>query len=263
MELDRRGFRVFAGVRSETDAQRLRRQASPRLLPVPLDVTDARSIAAAVRVVEQDGGAAGVAGLVNNAGIVVAGPLELLPVEELRRQLDVNVVGQVAVTNAFLPALRKARGRIVNIGSMNGRFAAPYLGAYSASKYAMEAVSDVLRTELRRWRIHVSLVEPGSTATPIWEKSLAAGNALAAEAPANTLAMYRADIEALRRATVRLAQAAAPADKVVRAVVHALTARWPKTRYPIGLETHLLFRAIKWAPDRLWDRILQRAMRLR
>ena len=263
IELDRRGFRVFAGVRSQSDGQRLQSEASSRLTPLLLDVTDAQSIAAAARTVEDAVGNAGLAGLVNNAGIVVAGPLEILPIEELRKQLEVNVVGQVAVTKALLPALRRAKGRIVNMGSANGRFAPPYLGPYAASKHAIEAISDALRSELRNWGIHVALIEPGSIATPIWAKSFAAADALTKDTAPEAMAMYQRDLDALRKSTKQLADGALPVERVVRAVVHALTAVRPKTRYPVGLQTHLLFRLIKWVPDRLWDRIVQRAMGLR
>ena len=263
MELDRQGFRVFAGVRSQSDGERLRAEASSRLTPLLLDVTDAQSIAAAARTVADAVGEVGLAGLINNAGIVVAGPLEILPIEVLRNQFEVNVVGQVAVTKAFLPLLRRARGRIVNMGSANGRFAPPYLGPYAASKHAMEAISDALRSELRTWGIHVSLIEPGSIATPIWEKTLAAAEGLTKDTASDALAMYQRDLEGVRKSSQKLADAALPVERVVRAVVHALTAARPKTRYPIGLQTHLLFRLIKWVPDRLWDRIVQRAMGLR
>ena len=141
LELDRLGFRVFAGVRSDVAAQSLKAKASPRLMPLLIDVTDAASIAAAAGVVAKETGDAGLAGLVNNAGIVVSGPLEVVPLDALRRQLEVNVVGQVAVTQAMLPLLRKASGRVVHIGSVNGAMSPPYMGPYSASKYALEAVN--------------------------------------------------------------------------------------------------------------------------
>ena len=249
-------------MRSPSDAERLRGQASPRLAPVQLDVTDAASIAQAVGRVEEAVGEAGLAGLVNNAGIVVAGPLELLPIDMVRKQFEVNVIGQIAVTQAFLPLLRRARGRIVNMGSLNGRIAAPYLAPYAASKHALEAISDALRSELRAWGIEVSLVEPGSIATPIWDKSFAAADQLEAETAAEGLALYEADLAAVRKAGRLLAEGALPVDRVVRAVIHALTARRPKTRYPVGMETFLLFRAVKWVPDRLWDRIVRNSMGL-
>lgn len=162
LELDRRGFRVFAGVRKAADGLRLHEQASRWLAPLMIDVTDATSIAEAAKTVAAalDGGP--LTGLVNNAGIVVGGPLETLPPSEFRRQLDVNVVGQLLVTQAFLPLLRAGRGRIVNIGSFSGRVGVPYSGAYAASKHALKAMTDSLRIELRRWKISVSTVEPGS-----------------------------------------------------------------------------------------------------
>ncbi|MGA2620696.1 MAG: SDR family oxidoreductase [Thermoguttaceae bacterium] len=261
-ELARRGFRVFAGVRSESDFRRLAAEGSAGLVPLRLDVTKGDQIEAAARQVEQSLGSARLAGLVNNAGTVVAGPLELLPIGELRRQWEVNVIGQVAVTQAFLPILRRSGGRIVNMGSFNGRIAPPYMGPYAASKFALEAISDCLRTELRHWNIHVALIEPGSIATPIWEKTLAAADALRSAIRPEALALYEADVEAMRAASRLMAQAALPVATVVRAVVHALTARRPKCRYPIGLQTRLLFRAIKWVPDPLWDRIVQRWLRL-
>jgi NAD(P)-dependent dehydrogenase (short-subunit alcohol dehydrogenase family) len=262
LELDRLGFRVFAGVRSPSDGQRLKSKASARMVPLLIDVTDDESIAEAVGVVAESVGEGGLAGLVNNAGIVVAGPLELLPIGEVRKQMEVNVIGQIAVTKEFLPLVRKACGRIVLMGSLNGRIASPYLGPYSASKHAMEAVALALRIELRKWRISVSLIEPGGTATPIWGKSLASADALAANASADRMKMYQSDLDAVRRATARLADAASPVDGVVRTIVHALTSSRPKARYPVGLQTNLLFRAIKWVPDRLWDRIVQRSLGL-
>ena len=172
MELHRRGFRVFAGVRKAADGLRLQEQTSRWLAPLMIDVTDHASIAEAAKTVagSLDGGR--LVGLVNNAGIMVGGPLETLSAGDFRRQLEVNVVGQIAVIQAMLPLLRECRGRIVNIGSFSGRVAVPYSGAYAASKHALEAMTDVLRVELRRWGISVSIIEPGSVKTPIWDKEI-------------------------------------------------------------------------------------------
>src|SRR5688500_3137446 len=167
LDLDSHGCHVFAGVRREEDAERLRSERA-FIEPVRIDVTDADSIASARDRVGEAVGAAGLAGLVNNAGIAVPGPLEHLPIDELRRQLEVNLVGQVAVTQAFIPMLRTSRGRIVNIGSIGGRVALPMLGPYAASKHAIEGVSDSLRRELPPWGIEVSVVRPGPIATEIW-----------------------------------------------------------------------------------------------
>ncbi|MGO9112223.1 MAG: SDR family oxidoreductase [Thermoguttaceae bacterium] len=260
-ELARRGFSVFAGVRKESDGARLRVQ-STQIVPLSLDVTDSSQIAAAAETVGRSVGDAGLAGLVNNAGIVVAGPLEILPLDQLRLQLEVNVVGQIAVTQAFLPFLRKARGRIVNMSSMNGRIASPYLAPYAASKHALEAVNNAMRLELRAWGIRVSVIEPGATTTPIWDKTLAAADALADKVKDDSIGLYKVDLEAMRQATRKLAHAAMPVDSVVRCVVHALTARRPSARYPVGLKVNLLLRAYKWIPDRIWDWILQRSLGL-
>ena len=261
VELARRGFCVFAGVRQQCDGERLKDQ-SPTLVPLLLDVTHAGQIAAAAQSVYRIVGDAGLAGLVNNAGIVVAGPLEILPLEHLRLQLEVNVVGQIAVTQAFLPLLRKGRGHIVNMGSFNGRIAAPYMAPYAASKHALEALSAALRLELRAWGICVSVIEPGGTTTPIWDKSLAAADAWADGADNEALGLYKSDLDAMREATRKLAAAALPVESVVRCVVHALTARRPWARYPVGLKVNLLFRARKWVPDRIWDWIIQRSLGL-
>ena len=142
-------------------------------MPLLLDVTDGGQIAAAAETVAKSTGEAGLAGLVNNAGIVIPGPLELVPIDAWRRQLEVNVIGQVAVTQAFLPLLRKARGRVVNISSVNGGMAVPYMAPYSASKFAIEAITDAMRIEFRTFGIRVAAVEPGPIDTPIWQKSLA------------------------------------------------------------------------------------------
>jgi NAD(P)-dependent dehydrogenase (short-subunit alcohol dehydrogenase family) len=262
LALDKHGFRVFAGVRSEADGQRVRAGASEKLTPLMIDVTDAESISAAAKTVGEATGESGLAGLVNNAGIVVSGPLEILPIEELRRQFEVNVIGQIAVTQAFLPLLRTARGRIVNIGSLNGSLAPPYLGPYAASKFALEALSDALRMELRNWGIAVSIIEPGAVETPIWEKALAAAEQMANDVSPEALELYDADLAAMRVATHRLADGAIPVAKVVRAVLHALTARCPKTRYYITLQTRLIFRPFKLVPDRIRDWFIRRGLGL-
>jgi NAD(P)-dependent dehydrogenase (short-subunit alcohol dehydrogenase family) len=166
------GWRVFAGVRKDEDARSLEEEIGPAVSPVLLDVTDADSINATAGLIESETGDRGLDALVNNAGIVAAGPLEYLPIPELRKQLEVNVVGQLAVTQAVLPLLRRATGRIIMISSISGRVSLPMAGAYGASKFALEALSDALRLELRHWGMHVVLIEPGRIETPIWKTSL-------------------------------------------------------------------------------------------
>ena len=258
LELDRLGWRVFAGVRTPSDGQRLAENASAGLTPVRIDVTDEASIAEAAGIIRDAVGEKGLGGLVNNAGIVVPGPLEVVPMAMVRRQFDVNVIGQIAVTQAMLPLVRAARGRIVNIGSVSGRIASPYLGLYAGSKFAMEALTDSLRLEVRHWGILVSIVEPGCVATPIWEKSRAAADAMREEASPESLELYTADIERFREATSKLAETAMPVEKVVRVVVHALTARRPRTRYAVAADTRLAIALFRFLPDRLRDWLLRR-----
>jgi NAD(P)-dependent dehydrogenase (short-subunit alcohol dehydrogenase family) len=262
LELDRRGFRVFAGVRSAAAAADLKAKTSSQLTPLMIDVTDAASIAAAAETVAKNVGQAGLAGLVNNAGIVVAGPLEALPIDALRRQLEVNVIGQVAVTQAFLPLLRTARGRVVNISSLNGGLAMPYMGAYSASKFALEAITDALRMELRTFGIQVSAVEPAAIATPIWQKSLDTADQLEKNVSPEILALYQSDLTAMRRAVDHSIRTADPVDRVVRAVVHALTSNRPKTRYYLGWYVRFSFKGMRLLNDRVRDWIVRKLIGL-
>ncbi len=271
VELDKLGFRVFAGVRREVDGERLVARTSSRLVPIMLDITDADAIARAAAVVAEATGPLGLAGLVNNAGITVAFPLEFVLVDELRRQFEVNLIGHLAVTQAMLPMLRTARGRIVNVSSIAGRVAAPYVGPYAASKHALEALSDSLRIELRHSGVKVSLIEPGDVDTPIWEKSRAAADQLrdqviddvADRVAPEVRDHYTEDIAAMRAATTKMADTAMPVSRVVRAVVHALTARRPRTRYPIGAKTWAAVLVLKLLPDRLRDWIVCRSLGLK
>jgi NAD(P)-dependent dehydrogenase (short-subunit alcohol dehydrogenase family) len=254
LRLDGLGWRVFAGVRRTEDADMLREKASDRLEPLLLDVTSADQVAAAGAHIAEACGAAGLTAVVNNAGIAIAGPLEFLPVEELRRQLEVNVVGQVAVTQAVLPVLRRARGRIIFVGSIAGRSAMPFTGAYSASKFALEAVADSLRLELRPWDMHVAIVEPGVISTPIWETSAARAEANLARMPDEAERYYGRPLEALRR-RARLGIEGLPATQVAEVVEHALTSKRPRTRYVVGTDAELR-RFLETLPDRVRDYIV-------
>ncbi|MEN6450650.1 MAG: SDR family oxidoreductase, partial [Thermoguttaceae bacterium] len=258
--LDHRGWRVFAGVRSEQAAAELRAEASERLTPILLDITDAGQIAAAVGAVSRAVGDRGLDGLVNNAGVAIAGPVELLPIEAWRDQLEVNVVGQVAMTQAFLPLLRKARGRVVLMSSVNGGLAAPYMAPYSASKHAIEAIADAMRTELRNFGVRVAAVEPGPIATPIWRKSVDVADRMSRDVDPAALALYDADLAALRECIGKAALGAQPVERVVRAVVHALTAARPKTRYFIGFRARMPFKILKMIPDRWRDWGIRKAV---
>jgi len=244
------GWRVLAGVRSAAAADALRALG---VEPLELDVTDAPQIAAAAEGVGSE-----LDGLVDNAGIAIAAPLELVPLDELRRQLEVNVVGQVAVTQAFLPALRRARGRIVLMGSIGGRSALPFLGPYAASKHALEAIADSLRVELRPWGIAVSIVEPASIRTAIWETGAARADELSRGFTPEAAELYSARVERFRRFALSRGPGGDPAE-VAKAVEHALTASRPKARYVVGRDAHM--RAwIERLPTRLRDRLLAKAL---
>ena len=256
LDLAQRSYRVFAGVRSEHDGRQLQQRGS--LTPVLIDVVDQASIGAARTTIDRAVGDAGLAGLVNNAGISVGGPLEFVPLADLRRQFDVNVVGQVAVTQAFLPLVRRAGGRIVNIGSACGRVATPFLAPYSMSKYALEAFTDALRRELQPWGIGVSIVEPGVIATPIWNKGLAAARATFDAMPEPAHQLYQQAFASAQAATVALCEAATPAGEVAKAVRHALTAARPRTRYLVGRDARQAARAAWLLPDRMLDRAMRK-----
>jgi NAD(P)-dependent dehydrogenase (short-subunit alcohol dehydrogenase family) len=251
LRLDALGYRVFAGVRKPADGEALKKKASGQLSPLLLDVTSEESLAAAVRTV----GDIPLAGLVNNAGIVVAGPLELVPIAMWRKQLEVNVIGQVAVTQAFLPMLRAGRGRIVNMGSVAGRSALPFSGPYCASKFALEGLTDSLRMELRQWGISVSIIEPGAIRTPIWDKSAAGANEYLNAVPAQLLELYRAMLAKLQAAAAHAGKHAIGPEEVAKAVEHALTSTKPKTRYVVGSDAKLRMRLIH-LPDRLVDSLI-------
>jgi NAD(P)-dependent dehydrogenase (short-subunit alcohol dehydrogenase family) len=252
-----RGFRVFASVRKEKDAAEL-----PDASPVVLDVTDADSIRAASEVVSRALGDEALVGLVNNAGIAVSGPLEFLEMSEIRRQFDVNLFGQIAMTQAFLPLLRRARrGRIVNMSSISGRIAAPLLGPYTMSKFALEAFSDALRRELEPFGISVSVVEPGVIKTPIWDKGVDSSKERVARMPEKALELYGRRIEHLRKRAQEMSESGIPAEEVAKAVHHALVSKRPRTRYLVGADAKMAARLAWLLPDRALDRLMRRRLR--
>jgi NAD(P)-dependent dehydrogenase (short-subunit alcohol dehydrogenase family) len=250
------GYQVFAGVRQARDGETLQQRSPSPLTPVQLDVTDAQSIDGAKAFIRGQLSDGALDGLINNAGIVVAGPLEAVPIADFRRQLEVNVIGQVAVTQAFLPMLRQGRGRIINMGSIAGRAAMPLMSPYSASKFALEAITDALRLEVQETGIHVSIIEPGAIATPIWEKSSKDAEALEASCSPEMRERYAALVHGVKRAVDGAAMRAIPVDAVVAAVVHALTSPRPKTRYLVGWDAKVRAWMVKLLPDRLADRLL-------
>jgi NAD(P)-dependent dehydrogenase (short-subunit alcohol dehydrogenase family) len=261
LHLDADGWQVFAGVRREEDGEALRKAGSERLQPLMLDVTDSEQIAAAAGRVGEKVGGAGLDGLVNNAGIVLGGPVETLDIDELRRQLEINVIGQVAVTKALLPMIRAARGRVVFVGSINGRMSLPFLSPYAASKHAIEAIGDSLRGEMRPFGVEVSIVEPGAVETPMREKGSAASSVVKAAMSAEQLQLYGRAIDGFTAAASRGDEQACQPERVAEKIAHALTARRPRARYLVGLDARgQAF--LRWLlPDRVGDRIIAYAMR--
>ena len=262
MQLDRRGFRVFAGVRKTEDGDRLRAAASDRLIPISIDVTDAASITQAATEIEAITGDRGLTGLVNNAGTAVAGPLEFIDLDRVRWQFEVNYFGQIAVTQAMLPLLRRGHGRVVNMSSMAGKVAPPFYGPYTSSKHALEAFSDSLRNELAPWGLHVAIIEPGAIDTPIWNKGLDLARETVAALPPAGRDLYATQIESGLESVESAGARGIPVDTVARAVVHALMAKRPKTRYVVGRDARLSILAKRLLPDRLTDLFIQRSMGL-
>ena len=257
--LDERGWHVFAGVRKEEDAASLREAGSERLVPLMLDVTDADQIAAAAERIGTEVGTAGLDGLVNNAGIAVPGPLETLPIEDFERQIRVNLTAHVAVTQAMLPAIRAARGRIVFITSIGGLMAFPMFGAYHAAKFGLEAVGDVFRRELRPWGIKVAIVEPGSIATPIWERGDAEVDTIAERAGDGHAELYGKASAAFREVARKTGERGIPPERVAAKIEHALSAHRPRTRYLVGADARGQALAAKLLPGRLLDWVVARA----
>ncbi|MGA2640570.1 MAG: SDR family oxidoreductase [Spirochaetia bacterium] len=257
------GFQVFAGVRSSEDATTLTSAGRGSLVPVMIDVTIPASIEAAVQSIRAVLRADASFAIVNNAGMTVAGPLEVLPIDALRQQFEVNVIGQVAVTQAFLPLLRSRKGRIVIMGSVLGRVSPPLVAPYAAAKFALEAITDSLVLELRKWAIRVVLLEPGNIATPIWEKSKnRVLEMLDALDPARR-ELYRESRADIQRLVGAFSRGGLASAHVARAVVKALTVRSPRTRYRVGLDSKFLSTFSPLVPDRLRYWITRRVLSLK
>jgi len=251
------GWTVLAGVRKTADGEALRAGGGERVIPLQLDVTDPEQIEqAAERVGELAPG--GLDALVNNAGSAVGGPLELISMDDLRRQFDVNFFGHVAVTQALIPALRRAHGRIVLISSVGGLLTTPYLAPYHASKYALEAAANSLRLELARSHIQVALIEPGSVATPIWEKNR--GQVDEFSVPEELREQYGHVPAAMAKTLHNTARRGIPPERVAQTIERALNARRMRARYLIGLDAHAMVWASRLLPDLLFDRLLRRAV---
>lgn len=253
--LDQEGYTVFAGVRKERDAQMLKQQASDRLIPIFLEVTDASSIAAAASLVSDKVGEAGLVGLVNCAGIGVTAPLELVPIPELRRQFEINVIARITITQAFLPLIREAKGRIINFGSVGGRVSIPFGGPLCAALHAVEALNDSLRMELQPWGIHVCLIAPGSIHTPAVDKLVEDSEAMLKTFPPEGARRYASAYKAFVQTFHEHEEAGAPPEAAAKVILEALTARKPRTRYPVGPLSRRLPLLARWLPAPVLDRV--------
>lgn len=252
------GWRVFATVRNSEDGDRLRSEFGSPLTPVIMDVTDRASIVAAAQQVAAQLDARGLSGLVNVAGIGLVRPVEYVTDRDLDEIFDINVFGQIAVIRAFLPLIRKARGRIVNISSVGAHIAVPFGSLINASKSAFGIFSDTLRLELHPFGIHLSVVEPGAIKTPAVEKTLGNVEAVIANMPLSGATLYGPMLKRFaERAYAREMNGSSP-DVVAQAVRHALTARRPRTRYRVGKHATLLTTLPKILPDRLLGTLLLR-----
>lgn len=254
------GFHVFAGVRRHESAAQI---AAPRIIPVIIDITDVDSVARAAGQIETAVGDRGLDGLINNAGQMTGGPMEFVPIPDLRRIMEVNVIGQVAVTQAMLPLLRRAQGRIVNISSVSGRLAIPMFGPYNASKFALEAISDALRMELAGSGVKVVVIEPGPVKSRIWEKARDFFDQTFSRLPLRAHELYGPLIGAIKRVTAESEAGAIPAARLAALIHRALTTKNPATRYPIGRLAKSRDLAARLIPDKLRDRIILRILGLK
>jgi NAD(P)-dependent dehydrogenase (short-subunit alcohol dehydrogenase family) len=258
------GWTVLAGVRREDAGAQLAAKApAGRIVPLQLDVTDFEQIRqAAGRVSELSGGGESSPGrldaLVNNAGVGYGGPLELLHPNELRDQFDVNVLGQVAVTQALLPALRAAQGRIVLMSSVGGRVPMAFTAPYAASKHAIEAIGDALRVELASSHVQVALIEPGSVLTPIWDKARESGERIAV--PPQLQQEYGHIPAVMDKVLADTAKRGVPPEQVAQTIERALTAPRMRARYVVGRDARAMILAKRLLPDHVFDRVAKRVL---
>jgi len=256
LDLDKRGYTVFAGVRKDDDANDLKSVGSERLYPVKIDVTNTEQIALTAAQITEVVGASGLDGAVNNAGLSVAGVLEHIPLDDFRYQLEVNLIGQLAVTQAVLPMIRQARGRVINMGSAGGsRLVMPGMGAYSVSKVSLEMLTDGLRVELKQWGVEVVSVLPGAVKTPIWESGQQLLDNARDKMSDEAMNDYGRILRRLEKFYAHSSNTGIDPQQVADAVYRALTDTKPKTRYYVGSDTWR-FRLLSLLPDRLIDKLI-------
>ncbi len=260
LELAEKGWRVFAAVRKEADAKKLRDASSDKITTVIMDIVDYESVKRGAKEIEKALGGAGLDALFNNAGISVQGPLEIIPIELFEQQIRVNVFGHIFVTQTFLPLLRKAQGRIVFTSSESGRMTLPLMAPYSASKFALEAAASALRIELRPWKIKVSCVELQTIKTPMWEKIDTSTEKLMASLPTPVKNLYWTELKTLSVFPKWQAEMGISMKKAVRVIIRALSARSPKARYLVGYEARLLVYSHAITPTWMMDWIASKSL---
>jgi NAD(P)-dependent dehydrogenase (short-subunit alcohol dehydrogenase family) len=260
--LDLQGMRVFASVRKPEDAEKLRQTGSERLTPVMLEVTDLDSIQQARETIEEQVGGAGLWGLVNNAAIAFGGPLEFMPIDKFRQIFEVNVFGLLAVTQAMLPLVRQARGRIANVSSTASLISAPFHGPYTATKLSLNGITEVLRLELRPFGVQVANVICGSIHTPMWKSGAQQTQAISKSYPPEERFLYGERHRKMGEYFFALGDKGIPVEKPARAISHALTAKRPKRTYLVGGDTLLYEAGRRFLPGKLVDRIVLRTLGL-
>jgi short-subunit dehydrogenase len=261
--LDERGFKIFAAVRNIKDYKKIKSETSKNIIPLLLDLGDEKTIRSAYSVVSENVGESGLYGLVNNAAIAIGGPMEFMPLKDIRRQFEINLFGQIAMIQTFLPLLRKGGGRIINISSTNGWISFPFMGIYCATKYALEAISDALRLELQKWSIPVSVINPNKIISPIWEKSIEITNRLFNGLPGDARSYYDTVLSGVIKTIRKTADTALSPDIIVEAVYHALTAKRPKTSYLPSFETKILFLISRILPKKILNIMIKKEMGMR
>jgi NAD(P)-dependent dehydrogenase (short-subunit alcohol dehydrogenase family) len=257
--LDRNGFRVFAGVRQSADGDALRKVASESLTPLHIDVTDSASIEAMAEHVAAEAGEAGLAGLVNNAGTTLPCPIEYLSLDDFRRQLEVNLVGPLAVTQALLPLLHKSKGRVVNVTSGAGKAGVPLMAGYVSAKHGLEGLSDVMRLEFRQLGVHVAVIEPGFVSTAMRGKLELDTDATVRALPDEGRRRYGRQLNAVSASISKHAAEGSDPFVVAADVLHALTSAKPRTRYPSGAGAKRMLVMRRILPDRRFDQVMMRA----
>ncbi|WP_413294059.1 SDR family oxidoreductase [Bdellovibrio sp. HCB185ZH] len=256
-----KGYKVWAGVRKPESLDRLIQDFSEKLTVLKLDVTNSQDIEQAYKTVLAEMNPRQELILVNNAGIAYGGPIEGLPLEEWRKVFDVNLFGMVEMTRTFLPLIRQTKGRVINMGSISGRVAAPFLGPYTTSKFAVRAFTDSLRRETSSFGVHVSLIEAGPIRTEIWSKSIDASDEIAKKLSPEIRETYGPMLAALREGVLATSKDAVPAQNVTMAILHAIQSRLPRVNYMVGKNIKLQAGLMRFMSTRMMDRVIRKSLR--